>query len=398
MKRLLAIALALVMVFVLVAACGDADDPVVADPTPTPPVADDAPEPDDDPAPPEEDDPAPADVAGPDLRVALIAHSPESLPDDGSFNAGAWIGVENFIAQHNIPSENIHFFIPREGTIDGRIDLIENAIEEWGADVLVLPGFHFVEALYTAQDIFPDTYFIFLDGVPAPEGGGDRRTADNLVSILYAEHESGFLAGYAAVKEGFRDLGFMGGVAVPAVVRFGHGFIQGADFAAAELGLSEGDVTIRYHYVGGFAPDPAVTTLAGSWFAGGTEVIFAAAGGAGGSVMAAAEAENGVVIGVDLDQANDSPTVITSAMKELAISVSDMLNAILNGTFPGGSVVVYDAVAHGVGLPMATSRFNNFTQADYDAIFAQLSGGAINVNDSLEMGDITTALVTVIEQ
>ena len=398
MKRLLAITLALVMVFALVAACGDADVPAVTEPTPPPP-AEETPEPEEE-APAPEETPAPAEVAdAPELRIALIAHSPESILDDGSFNAGAWDGINQFIAEHGIPEANIDFFQPHDGTDDARIDLIENAIEDFGADVLVLPGFHFVNSLYRAQDYFPDTKFIFLDAVPAPEGGGDARTADNLVSILYAEHQSGFLAGYAAVMDGYRELGFIGGAAVPAVVRYGHGFLQGAERAAQELGLEEGEVNVRYTYVGGFAPDPAWETLASSWYAAGTEVIFVAAGGVLFSVIPAAEASDGLIIGVDVDQSGLSPdTIITSAMKELAVSVVDMLNAILDGTFPGGNVITYDASVYGVGLPMASSRFNNFTQAEYDALFAAVAAGGINISASLDMSDIELALVTVDEQ
>jgi basic membrane protein A len=187
----------------------------------------------------------------------------------------------------------------------------------------------------------------------------------------------------------------MGGVAVPAVVRFGHGFIQGADHAAAFLGLSAGDVTIRYHYVGGFAPDPAVTTQAGSWYATGTEVIFAAAGGAGFSVIAAAEAAGTSVIGVDVDQADASHVVVTSAIKGLATSVYDMLTDFMNGTWRGGRELMFDATVNGIGLPMESLRMNNFSQAQYDAIFNQLATGAVTVNDSLEISDILAAVSLV---
>jgi basic membrane protein A len=382
MKKLLALIIAMVMVFGIVAACAD-------EPEPPPPVV----EPETLPA---EIEPEPE--AAPDIRIALVAHSPESILDDGSFNTGAWNGIHDFINEHGISDSNITFVQPREGTIEARIDLIESVIEDFGADVLVLPGFHFVEAAYRAQDYFPDTKFILIDAVPAPEGGGAQRTENNLVAILYAEHESGFLAGYAAVMEGFRELGFVGGVPVPAVVRFGHGYIQGAEFAAQELGLSAGEVNIRFHYVGGFAPDPATTTLAASWYAAGTEVIFAAAGGGGFSVIEAANAADGLVIGVDVDQSGDGAVVITSAMKELAISVSDMLNEFLAGTFRGRTII-FDAAINGVGLPMGTSRFDNFTQAQYDAIFSQLAGGGIDVSDSLDMPDILAliSLVNVIE-
>ena len=330
-----------------------------------------------------------------DIQIALIAHSPDSILDDGSFNAGAWDGIADFLTSQGLSTERgVHrqFYQPHTASDTARIDLIEDAINA-GANVLVLPGFHFISSLYIAQDMFPDTTFILLDAVPAGDDG--PRVANNLVAIEYAEEQSGFLAGYAAVRNGYRELGFMGGAAVPAVVRFGHGFIQGAEHAANALDLAQGDVTINYYYLGRFAPDPAVVTQAGAWFAAGTEVIFAAAGGAGGSVIAAAEAADASVIGVDVDQSGDSNVVVTSAVKGLAVSVNDMLTAFLYDEFPGGQVLMFDAAINGIGLPMASSRLANFSQAQYDAIFAQLANGTIYVNASLYMDDIATSLVVV---
>jgi basic membrane protein A and related proteins len=172
--------------------------------------------------------------------------------------------------------------------------------------------------------------FVLLDGFPQDGTYTEFRIEDNVYSVFYAEEQVGFLAGYAAVKEGFTNLGFMGGMAVPAVVRFGYGFVQGANYAAAELGVN---VTLKYKYLGGFGPTPEYQTEAATWFQGGTEVIFAAAGGAGNSVMAAAEANNGKVIGVDIDQSAESTTVITSAMKGLGISVYDALADFYAGSF-----------------------------------------------------------------
>ena len=330
------------------------------------------------------------------IRVALLAHSDDSMLDDNSFNQGAWDGITRFFESRGLNvMEHAMFFQPHEASDEARIDLIEDAVRA-GYDVLVLPGFHFEVALYDAQDIFPDTTFILLDASPRHEGTGVR-IEDNVVAIHYAEEEAGFLAGYAAVMEGFRDLGFMGGAAVPAVVRFGHGFIQGAEHAADELGLAAGEVSIDFTYLGGFAPTPERQATAAAWFIGGTEVIFAAAGGAGGSVMAAADQGDGVVIGVDVDQAPLSNSVITSAVKGLEISVYNMLTDINGGNFNGGQELRYDATITGVGLPMESSRFENFTQAQYDSIFSLLASGEIVVNASTDMGDITTTLVTVNE-
>ena len=345
-----------------------------------------------------------------DVQIALVAHSPDSILDDGSFNQGAWDGIERFLTSHGLPSSNANFFQPHSPDDAARIDMIYDAINS-GANILILPGFHFESSLYEAQDFFPDTTFVLLDASPTRvevvdvDGEEERvfhvRIEDNVVAIHYAEEEAGFLAGYAAVMEGHRSLGFMGGIAVPAVVRFGHGFIQGAEHAAASLDLEAGEVTINYLYLGGFAPDAAHATTAQAWFAAGTEVIFAAAGGAGFSVMSGAETAGGLTIGVDVDQSAQNPTVITSAMKALDESVYVMLTDFMNGTFRGGREILFNASIDGVGLPMATSRFQNFTQAQYDAIFEQLASGAVSVSNvvtpTVSEANLDISLVTVNE-
>ena len=325
-----------------------------------------------------------------DIHVALVAHSPESILDDGSFNEGAWQGIQQFAATHSLPANQMQFFQPHEASDVARIDLIADAISG-GANFIVLPGFHFEASAAEAQVLFPDVKFVLLDASPT----GD--IAENLVAIHYAEEEAGFLAGYAAVMEGHRHLGFMGGIAVPAVVRFGHGFIQGAEHAATVLGLEAGEIVINYTYLGAFAPSPEVTTQANAWFASGVEVIFVAAGGAGFSVFGAAEQSNALAIGVDVNQAADSETVMTSAMKGLGPSVYAMLTDFMNGNFQGGQEMMFNAAIDGVGLPMADSRFEHFTTAQYDAIFAELANGSIVVNNSLQMGDIVAPTVDVIE-
>ena len=377
MKKIFALLLAAALVFTLVACGSPEPEP---EPEPAAEVEEVEPEPEPEPEEPDEEpEPEDEEFSAADIRVALVAHSPDSILDDGSFNEGAWTGIMQFLNEHGLSDDHAQFFQPTVGDDVARVDLVEDAIERWGANIVVMPGFHFINSSAEMQELWPEVKFVLLDATPY--GGA----ADNTAAIHYAEEQAGFLAGYAAVIEGYRDLGFMGGIAVPAVVRFGHGFLQGAEYAADELGLGAGDIRVQYYYLGAFAPSPEAQTMAASWFAGGTEVIFAAAGGAGGSVIAAATAEGGRVIGVDVDQSGDGEVVITSAMKALEVSVYDMLTAFLNGTFQGG-VLRFDASNNGVGLPMATSRFETFTQADYDAIFALLANGTVVVDATL--GDL----------
>ena len=293
--------------------------------------------------------------------------------DDKSFNQGSWEGLLRYAQQYNISHR---YYQPTEQSDDAYLSTIALAVRG-GAKVVVTPGFLFETPIYLAQDRYPEVRFILIDGVPHSADYSTFRTANNAVGVLYAEDQAGFLAGYAAVKDGNRRLGFMGGMAVPAVVRFGYGFVQGAEFAAAELGLGTGDITINYHYTCHFSATPEVQTMAASWFNSGIDVIFACGGAVGNSVMAAAEQTGKKVIGVDVDQSGESRTVITSAMKGLQASVYDCIRDFYAGRFPGGQTLVFEARNDGVSLPMATSRFQSFSQADYNAIFQRLVNGSI---------------------
>jgi len=304
--------------------------------------------------------------------------------DDKSFNQGSWEGVKQYAEEFNITHK---YYKPAEKSTDSYLSAIELAVKG-GAKVIVTPGYLFEEAVFLAQDSYPDTNFILLDGSPHSADYSEYHTAENTVGVTYAEDEAGFLAGYAAVKDGMTKLGFMGGMAVPAVVRYGYGFIQGADYAAKEMGLGDAAITMNYHYTGGFDATPEAQTLAASWYQSGLEVIFGCGGAVGNSVMAAAEQANAKVIGVDVDQSGESETVITSSMKGLRESVYFLLEQYYAGAFPGGQDIVLNAANDGVGLPMSTSKFDTFTQDDYDAIYAELVAASIPlVKDTDESGN-----------
>lgn len=315
--------------------------------------------------------------------------------DDKSFNQGAWEGLKQYADENGV---SYKYYQPTEKSTDAYVAAIELAVEN-GAKVVVTPGFLFEPAIFIAQDMFPEVKFILLDGFPQDGTYTEFRIEDNVYSVFYAEEQVGFLAGYAAVKDGYTNLGFMGGMAVPAVVRFGYGYVQGANYAAAELGVN---VTVKYKYLGGFGPTPEYQTEAATWFQGGVQVIFAAAGGAGNSVMAAAEASDGKVIGVDVDQSAESTTVITSAMKGLGTSVYLALDNYYKGSFKGGVIETLDVTVDGVSLPEDFSKFKNFTKADYDKIYAALVADTDSIRTNIKKDDafdsadkIPTSFVTV---
>ncbi len=299
-------------------------------------------------------------------EIAMIADG--GTIDDRGFNQGTYEGVKQYGEEKGI---SYTYYKPVEKTTDAYLSAMELAIEG-GAKIIVAPGFRFKEAMFIAQDTWPDKKFVLLDGIPSD--GKESKTADNTVGIQYAEEQAGFLAGYAAVKDGYKKLGFMGGVASPAVVRYGYGFIQGAEAAAKDLSLT--DVEMNYYYTGTFDATPETQTLAATWYQNGTEIIFACGSGVGQSVMAAADASNGgKTIGVDIDWAEESETVVTSSMKALSGTVYQMLDKAYNNEFPGGQNITMNATNNGVELPMATSRFNTFSQEDYDEVYKKLADG-----------------------
>ena len=306
--------------------------------------------------------------------------------DDNSFNQGAWEGMKKYAEENGI---SYKYYQPQEGTTDAYVETIGLAVEG-GAKLVVCPGFLFEEPVFIVQDQYPDVHFILLDGEPHNGDYSEFKTNDTVMPILFQEDQAGYLAGYAAVKDGMTKLGFMGGMAVPAVIRYGYGFVQGADAAAKELGVN---VEVMYNYTGAFAATPEAQAMAASWYQNGTEVVFGCGGAVGNSVMAAAEEAGAKVIGVDVDQSGESDTVITSAMKMLSNSVYDGVKAFYDGSFPGGQTSVFTAENDGVGLPMETSKFDSLTQAEYDALFADRKAGKITINNNTE--DSTTADLTL---
>ena len=297
--------------------------------------------------------------------------------DDRSFNEGSFEGLKQYAAEAGVEAN----YIRPAGEGDQIYkQAIDQAIAE-GAKVVVTPGYLFETSVGTAQQEHPEVKFIAVDFEPN-QGTGDApeyKVGDNTIAVLFKEEQSGFLAGYAAVKDGYRKLGFMGGVAVPAVIRFGHGFVAGANAAAEELGEQ---VEVKFNYTGSFEPKPEIQTMASSWYQSGTEVIFSCGGGIAASVLKAAQDNGGKMIGVDTDQKDLGPEVITSAMKGLQVGVYNAVKEALDGK---GGVTERFGVEFDGGVQISDdfSRLNTFTEADYDAIYQKLVDNTDGILDSI---------------
>ena len=378
MKKILALLLALCMIFAL-AACGEAktEEPKAEDTTPAEETTEET-------TPAEEAAPA-EETTEAAMNVALVTDVGNI--DDKSFNQGAWEGVVAFCEAKGLKQgEGYDYYRPSEDSTEARVETINTAIKN-GANVVVCPGYLFEDAIFTVQNDNPDVMFLLLDGEPHSADYATYETAANTHNILYQEEQAGFFAGYAAVKDGYKNLGFLGGMAVPAVVRYGYGFVQGANAAAEELGIAE-EVSVKYWYCGGFAPTDDIQIKMAGWFTDGTEIVFACGGGIYLSAVAAATAADGKVIGVDVDQSAESECIVTSAMKGLSNSVVLALEDLWNNNGKwseayAGQTAVLGVADDCVGLPTAEGswRLNTFTVDEYTALFEQVKNGEITISN-----------------
>ena len=368
MKKILSVLLVLAMALSLVA-CGGASAPAATEaPKAETPAATEAPA-------------APAATEAPAVETAAITKvalvTDVGTIDDESFNQACWEGVVAWCDENKV---EYTYYQPTEDSTDARVLSVGQAIAE-GYNTIVLPGFLFNETVPIIQEAYPEAYFIAVD-----VAASDVNPAANTACITFAEEQAGYLAGYAAVKDGYTKLGYLGGMAVPAVIRYGYGYIQGADAAAAEMGV---DIEINYTYGGQFFGSPEITAKMEGWYQAGTEIVFACGGGIYTSALEAAEKNNGKVIGVDSDQGGISPLIVTSAMKLLKDAVVSALNGLNAGEWEkfGGKQTVYDlTMGDVVGLPTAEAswRFSTFTVEEYNALKAKIADGTVTISNNTE--------------
>ena len=389
MKKYIALLLALVMVFAL-AACGNKGGESA-------------------------DGGDAAEAEG--YRVAMITDYGDIT--DQSFNQTTYEASKAFCEKNDI---DFTYYKPAGDSTADRVAMVEKAVDE-GYNVIVMPGFAFAGTIAAVQDEYPDVKFIALDvseyditsafyktdadGNPTDElldPDNEPHISDNVYSAVYKEELCGYMAGYAAVMLGYEKLGFLGGMAVPAVQRYGYGFVQGCDAAAAKL---EKTVSMKYAYGNQFFGDADITAAMDTWYADGTQVVFACGGGIFTSAVDAAKKVDGAkVIGVDVDQAGViekyaevKGLTVTSAMKGLAATVNAELSAILDGTFEGGKVdnlgLVSDVPAENfVQIAGSTQFSDTFTEDDYAALVAAMNAGDVTVSNDIT-AEPAVSVVTV---
>ncbi|WP_010281250.1 BMP family lipoprotein [Bacillus timonensis] len=326
-----------------------------------------------------------------DLKVGMVTDS--GTIDDKSFNQGTWEGI--LAAKESLGIQEK--YLKPSGEIESEyLKEIANLYDA-GFKFIVTPGFKFETAIYQAQTKYEDAKFVILDGNPH-KGDFVPEVATNTVSIFFAEHESGFLAGVATaleLKEG--EAGFIGGMEIPAVQKFNWGFQQGLTYANENLGTN---LTIKAEnviYQGTFDDVAAGGQIAAQMFNKGIDVIFAAAGGVGiGAINEAktrvSKGENVWIVGVDVDQYADGEyedgksVILTSATKKLSHATQELIEQELNGEFPGGETIIYSVENDGVGIPEENPNLSEDTVTKVKDVYEKIKSGEIVV--SAEQGDL----------
>ena len=341
-----------------------------------------------------------------DMKVAMITDSGDIT--DQSFNQTTY---ETAKAWSEANGASFTYYKPEKDSDEARNAAVDLAAAD-GANIIIMPGYMFAATLVAQTELYPDIKFIALDvgagdicekGVgegytynPDDYNVGDYYNTSNTYCAVYQEQISGYMAGYATVKLGYRHLGFLGGMAVPAVMRFGYGYVQGANAAAEELGVS-GEVNVEYVYGGQFYGDADITAAMDTWYNTlGVEVVFACGGGIYTSAAEAAAKVGGKVIGVDSDQSSkineygDNMTV-TSAMKGLDATVNMVLTDIKDGKWSDHvgkieslGLISDDPAENYVQLPRATTQWSDgFSEDDYLSLVKDIHAGTVSISDDI---------------
>lgn len=332
----------------------------------------------------------PADEAK-GFKVGMVTDA--GTIDDKSFNQGTWEGILKAAADFGVETRYLR---PAGETEAHYITEIGNLYDA-GFRFIVTPGFKFETAIFAAQERYPEAKFVLLDGYPH-SGDWAPVVGDNTVSIFFAEHESGFLAGVATalqLQEG--EAGFIGGMEIPPVQKFNWGFQQGIQYANDNFGTNMVIKPENVVYQGTFDNVAAGQQLAAQMYDKGVDVIFAAAGGVGVGAIneAKTRARAGAevwIVGVDVDQyaegiyEGDKSIILTSAMKRIDQAAYDMIKAEKEGSFPGGEILTFSAQNDGVGIPAKNPNLSAEVESKVTEVFAQLKAGSLVVSD--EQGDL----------
>lgn len=396
MKKILTLALAAVMVLSL-AACAASSAPAATTAAPAAPAGETA-------------APAPEAPAAAEVKIAVVCDA--SGQNDNGYNQSAVEGAKELADQYGIAYKVVE---PTESTGDTLAALAEDGYNlifsmEYDFDALV-SGEAGADPIAVQ---YPDTTFVVFNATPNVDAEG-KTIHDNVISILYNVNESSYLAGALATLvnenadvlfgDGYsftptsqaRAMGFIGGTNSDGITVFSYGFIEGVQHVAQELG-----VTYDYYakYDAGFSDVAGGSTVAGTYYDNGANVVYAVAGSIGDGVAAKAKEEGKLAIHCDANKDGQQPGyILTSVIKNTRVVVKELTEALMNGELDkydritmfdlaSGSTSITDLATISAAIAKTDEAQAKWTEIqDYvKDLSAKISDGTIKVTN-MQNGD-----------
>jgi basic membrane protein A len=304
---------------------------------------------------------------------------------DKSFNFDSYKGVQDAQADSSLCVAGKYI---ESSTADDYPKNIQQFLDG-KYDLIIGVGFNLADAITASAKANPSTKFLIVDSYDFADLAPGKTAPSNLVGILFAEDQPGFLAGaLAALMSKSGTIGVVAGLqTVPPVVRYVEGYTNGAKYAKAST-----KVLKIYQPESGPKNfnDPDWGKQQGQTFISqGADVLFGAGGQTGNGALLAAKQASKYCIGVDVDQYISYPDVdsclLSSAEKHLDLAVKAAIVNLVKGTFTGG-ISSYDAKNDGIGLA---------PYHDYDSkIPADVKAKITEIQGKLKDGTLKTGVTT----
>ncbi len=298
-------------------------------------------------------------------EIAMITPSSEESIDDGAQIEDTWEGIRKF-AEEN--SKTYKYYEPADKTEAAGVETV-TAASDAGATVVVGWGSDTAAIFEKAAESFPDLTFISING-----NGGNHVSDVRCDSVA-----AGYLAGYAAVTEGYEDIGFLGESEMDR--DYGFGFVQGCNAAAVEWGHT---VSLRFFCGEKKSSSAQVQQLAADWYAEGTGLIAAAGKDILEPVKTAAEEQGGKVIGRSIDRLDE--TVIASSEENCALAAETMLKRFFSDGAAESTELGIPEKA--VTLKWKEEQFSLFVKEDYQEVLSRFAEGKIKLLSAEDVNSV----------
>jgi basic membrane protein A and related proteins len=252
-------------------------------------------------------------------------------------------------------------------------------------DVSIGVGFLLAEGVNTVARQFPDANFAIVDySVMAPpftDAAKNVATPDNVQGLTFATNENSYLIGCMAAmmakkNGGQQVISAVGGLDIPTVSIFIAGYQDGAK--ACNPGIK-----VLIGFSQDFVAQDKCKEIALNQIAQGSQAVFQVAGGCGLGALDAAKEKGKWGIGVDKDQADLGPHILTSAVKRVDVSVFETVKAIQEGTFKPGTDALFNLENEGVAVGTTSDKVTQDILDKVDELKQQIIDGDITPKSSL---------------